>query len=348
MGGWLPYPLGPFGWSGLFPPYHYRPAALHVQPMPSTWKEGRGLEGQWAGFRLEPEGITATEGHGPSTKRPRLEENEDVISLLDDSEVLELIEFDPHVKPTGSWEPPAAIRIFLEKHFNKVLSEEEREAIMKDFPKPNVTAVVTPRLTGDAAEQLKSKGKNPHYGAEKALYSTQKQLLDVTGPLTCLWADLLNKEARVRPEDILLLIQRALVLLWSASHSISIERRKIAWAKMNPKLRSLGSKEYGERGTDLLGPGFLEKASMRLEVEKTLAKVTKSSPQATKRGRCENDKSDLGSFLSKGASVQYGNMKNHHHPLYTFSCGRGLRYQEETSQKGKGRKPSFEDRTSEQ
>ena len=41
------------------------------------------------------------------------------------------------------------------------------------------------------------------------------------------------------------------------------------WAKMNPKLRSLGSEEYGERGTDLFGSGVLEKASKRLEVEKT-------------------------------------------------------------------------------
>jgi len=162
MGGWPPYPLGPFGWPGLFLPYHYGPAASRAQLMPGTWKEGHGLEGQWAGFRLEPEGITATEGPGPSTKRPRLEEDEeDTISLLDDSEALELIEFDPQVKPTGSWDPPTAIRTFLEKHFNKVLSEEEREAIM-DFPKPNFAAVVIPRLTGDTVQQLKSNGKNPH------------------------------------------------------------------------------------------------------------------------------------------------------------------------------------------
>lgn len=59
-------------------------------------------------------------------------------------------------------------------------------------------------------DQLKSKGKDPHQGAEKSLYKIQDQLLDVTGPLTCLWADLL---------------QRALVLLGSTSHSINIERR---------------------------------------------------------------------------------------------------------------------------
>ena len=108
------------------------------------------------------------------------------------------------------------------------------------------------------------------------------------------------------PEDVLLLIQRALVLLGSASHSISIERRKLVWAKMNPKLRSLGSEEYGARGTDLFGPGFLEKASKRLEVEKTLSKVTKLPPQNARSGRYESDKSDLQSFFIQGrfGSVQ--------------------------------------------
>ena len=57
---------------------------------------------------------------------------------------MDLVEFDPNVKPAGTWEPPQVIR---EKHFNKSLSEEERELIMKDFSKPNVDAAVTPKLT---------------------------------------------------------------------------------------------------------------------------------------------------------------------------------------------------------
>lgn len=152
--------------------------------------------------------------------------------------------------------------------------------ILKEFPK--IDATVTLKLGGDDDEQLKSKGKNPHFGTEKALYHMQKQLLYITGPLTGLWANFLNKEAKVSLEDVLLLIQRALVLLGSASHSISIERHKLIWAKMNPKLRSLCSEEYGERGTELLGPDFLEKASKRLEVEKFLSKVTKPPPQNSK------------------------------------------------------------------
>ena len=122
---------------------------------------------------------------------------------------------------------------FLDKHFNRSLSEEEREAIMQDFPKPNCDVLVTPRIDKEVKEQLKGKGKDAHWGAEKPLYKVQEQLLDVSGPLTCLWADLMRKEASLSAEDVLLTVQRALVLLGSASHAISLERRRIAWARLN-------------------------------------------------------------------------------------------------------------------
>ena len=50
------------------------------------------------------------------------------------------------------------------------------------------------------------------YTEGKPLYKLQEQLLDVSGPLTCLWADLMRKEASLSAEDILLTVQRALVL----------------------------------------------------------------------------------------------------------------------------------------
>lgn len=157
-------------------------------------------------------------------------------------------------------------------------------------------AIVTPKLGCDAVEQLRSKGKNPHFRAEKAINNTQKQFLEVTGPLTCLWVYLLNKEAKVAPEDVVLLVQGALVLQESASHYISVERSKLVWAELNPKLRRLDSEEYNERGTDLFAPGFLEKASKRLKVEKTL---TKQVPQNSKRESFESDNSDLKSFYPR-------------------------------------------------
>lgn len=101
--------------------------------------------------------------------------------------------------------------------------------------------------------------------------------MDVAGPLTCLWADVLNKEAKVSQEDTLLLLQRALVLLGSASHAIALERWKIAWSRINLTLKALATEEYEKQETNVFGPGFLEKASKRLEAEKTLNKVSGKS-----------------------------------------------------------------------
>ena len=330
-GGWPSYPPVPY-WPNLYPPFPMGPAAGQHVP---TYGDGRGARGRWAGMETTLD--ENEEESGPST-RVSDGEDEDAIDLLSESEALQLVEFDPKVKPADTWDPPQTIIKFLDRHFNRALTEEERDAIMKDFPRPNVEAVATPKLGGEVKDQLRSKGRDPHHGAEKALYKIQDQLLDAVGPLTCLWSDLLNKDAKVSTEDVLLLLQRALVLLGNTSHSINIERRKVAWAKMNPKLRNLGTENYEKRGTDLFGPGFLEKASKRIEVEKTLDKVVRTGQaQGNKRGRYESDKSDLRSFLSKGASVRCGNTKNcqpyPHSAFNKFSRGGRYLRQGESSQR---------------
>ena len=123
------------------------------------------------------------------------------------------------------------------------MSEDKQQSILKDFPKPDCGVLSAPKLDEQIKEHLKMKGKDPHFGSEKSLYKLQEQMPDVAGPLTCLWANLLNREAHVSAENTLLLVQRALVLLGSASHAISQERRKIAWARIKPKMKSLTSEE---------------------------------------------------------------------------------------------------------
>ena len=138
-----------------------------------------------------------------------------------------------------------------------------------------------PKLDEQVKDQLKREGKDPHFVAEKSLYKIQDQLLDVAGPLTCLWADLLNKEAKVSREDTLLLLQWVLVLLGSTSHAITLEGQKVAWSRTNPSLNALATEDYEKRETSLFRPGFLEKASKRLEAEKTLSKVSNNSPSSS-------------------------------------------------------------------
>ena len=126
---------------------------------------------------------------------------------------------------------------------------------MKNSPRPSCDALLVPKLDDQLKDHLKAKGEDPHYGSEKSLYKLQEYLLEVAGPLTCLWGDLIQKKAKVSSATVLLTLQRALVLLGSASHAISQERRKVAWAKVNLKLRSLASEDYSKRGTNPLDPG---------------------------------------------------------------------------------------------
>ena len=95
----------------------------------------------------------------------------------------------------------------------------------------------------------------------------------------------------------------------------NMEHRRIAWSRLNPKLKSFANEEYEKRETNLFGPGFLEKASKRLEVDKTLAKVTSQPSTSQKTGGYSKNakaksldygKEDLRSFLDKGASAWHG------------------------------------------
>ena len=79
---------------------------------------------------------------------------------------------------------------------NRWLTDDERTSILADFPVPNTPVLQAPRLDDDVKEQLKKKEKDPHFG----LYKLQSSFLEVSGPLMCLWSDLINPEAEVAPE----------------------------------------------------------------------------------------------------------------------------------------------------
>ena len=110
---------------------------------------------------------------------------------------------------------------------NQVIS---RDGIMKDYPKPKIEALFTPKLDEDVKKQIEREGKGPHYGVEKHLYNLK------SGTLTCLWADHLNRNARVNLKDVILLLQNTLTLLGSAFYTITQERRRVALSKVNPRI----------------------------------------------------------------------------------------------------------------
>ena len=101
-------------------------------------------------------------------------------------------------------------------------------------------------LDPEVKDQIQKKGRSPQFGTECRLYNLQEELLEVTGPLTCLWSDLLNPTANPTKE-IILQIQRALCLVGSTYHSMNVERRKLAWARINPFLKPLVEEKYEKR-----------------------------------------------------------------------------------------------------
>ena len=145
-------------------------------------------------------------------------------------------------------------------------AKEKSGSGVKDFLKPACQALQVPRLDDEMKKQIKKAGKDPHFRAERFLYKLQDQLLDMAGPLTCLWADMMNKNAEVKSQEVILLIQRVLILLGSASQSITQERRRVAWSHINPTTVDLLTEDTeGEKKeeTTLFGGGFLERAAKR-------------------------------------------------------------------------------------
>ena len=61
----------------------------------------------------------------------------------------------------------------------------------------------------------------------------------------------MKQEASLSMEDVFLTVQRALVLLGGASYTISLERRQIPWARLNPKLKTLATENYEKKETNL-------------------------------------------------------------------------------------------------
>ena len=212
------------------PPYFSQPPPLPQPPPPPPTQQPRQqsrVSEDWEAGSIQ-ESSQGSEGDPTDTV------GEDQLNFLDEAEALELAEFD--VDSKEAWEPPKSLDSFLQKHFNRALSDTAREAIMKDYPKPKAVALSVPKLDDQIKDHLKTKGKYSHFGAEKTLYKIQESTLDVAGPLTCLWPELLQKNSLTPSKDKLLgIIQRSLVHLGSVSHQISQKRRKIAWTKINPK-----------------------------------------------------------------------------------------------------------------
>ena len=293
-----------FPFAAPFPPFWPGPWTVATPPMDQSLPGSASSQGQ--------PGSSSTQGQVQGE-----EDDDDVLELLDDKEAREFTDFDPTVNNDNDWDAGEVINTFLKKHSGRAVTADERQAIMKDFPKQSCWVLRTPKLNENMKRQIKKAGKDPLFGQERSLFKLHDQLVDMAGPLTCLWADIANKEAKVNPHEVILLVQRVLVLLGSAAYSVKQERMKVAWSRINPSTLGLlqeDTEEDKEENT-LFGSGFLERAAKRMEEEKALAKVTGTRPGGNTQKR-QGDPNDLRRSLERGAPARYGGRNSQRHQPY--------------------------------
>ena len=132
----------------------------------------------------------------------------------------------------------------------------------------------------------------------------------------------LSQRTKISAQQVILLIQRILILLGSASHSITQERQRVTWACMNPtSLPPVKDTEQKAKETILFHGDFLEKATKQMEQEKVLAKVAgeKHKQSGNKCRQTDRDPNDLRHFLEKGAPTKYGGGNQMHSKTFHHS-----------------------------
>ena len=223
----------------------------------------------------------------PAPKRQRLLDS-DSDSCSDVQSVVHQA-FNPSLdredKEEFKFEPPDCVQQYLEQHFRKSLSKEERTAMLRKHPKADTKVMVPPKLDQfitDFAPKKVDKAR------DAALTKIQGSLLYAANPLTNLWSNLIQQELvgdqqAVIPVGVVLdSIQRTLVLLGNANNLVSERRREVALEAVHPSLKKYAKGDYSQAGSDLFGDKFKEELVQKVEADGALSKAVRIVSRGTK------------------------------------------------------------------
>ena len=112
----------------------------------------------------------------------------------------------------------------------------------KTHPVPKTSATKVPKVDRFITDYLKSRFPK---GEDSELAKIEAGLLRVCGPMTCLWAELINNSLLSNPNgtvnvyDVLNIIQCSLVLLGNTNEMISQFRRMRILQQVDKSLESM-------------------------------------------------------------------------------------------------------------
>ena len=231
--------------------------------------------------------------------------NKDLTSPFDPSKEKETEEF--------RFRAPNVVNSYMEKHFRRTLSKEERTAMLRVHPKPDTPVASPPKLDQFMSDFA---GKRLEKAHDTQLIKIQTNLLYAANPLAKLWSEVVEQgldqdpKALIPIADVLDTIQKALVLLGSANNTISETRREMALGAAHSSFRKYAKGDFSETGADLFGEAFKEVLVQKVETDSALSKAVSianksAGPKVFQRPQ-RSRMSESSWFFSGGRVSRYG------------------------------------------
>ena len=245
-----------------------------------------------------------------SSKKPRLGDSGDSDSSNG------LTDFDPaSIVQTkdGALRVPKTIEKYLSRHLKHCLTKEEREALFREHPRPDVDATLAPRVDRYISDFL---GKKFPKERDAELTKIQTAVLACIRPLTSAWQELLEEGLErdttmmLPATEVLAVIQRSLCLIGNASEYISQTRRSRILEAIEPSWSKFAKDEFKSSDT-LFGKDFQSSLTDKVEKDVALSKAVsimkrsqKSKEQPTSSSKREGQ--TYTRFFRGGPPAKYG------------------------------------------
>ena len=231
------------------------------------------------GNKRSVEQVIDVEAYSPTTKRVRM--NTPTANNMNDITIDTETADGDILSPNSRWEASEELAAFLETATCKPLSKFERRNLVKSSPRPNVNAVYTPLMD----EYLKPFVQGITV-PDKPLKEMQDHILDVFGPLSTVYENLLAMLESSSSDGIVELdkdsvlnfltcIKHAMLLAGDATARLSVNRRELILKKINPLMASLAQEHFPNTERQLFGPNFEQRLKTRSETAETIGKASR-------------------------------------------------------------------------
>lgn len=207
-----------------------------------------------------------------SSKRPRWDED------IESDSATNITDFDPASivqSKDGAIKVPRVIVKYLDRHLKRCLTKEEREALFREHPRPDLDVTLAPKVDRYISDFLGKKFPKEH---DAELMKIQTAVLACIRPLTSAWQELLEEGLEkdttmlLPATEVLAVIQRSLCLIGNASGYISQTRRARILEAIEPSWGKFAKDEFKSSDT-LFGKDFQSSLTDKVETDVALSKA---------------------------------------------------------------------------